>query len=409
MNQQFRYLFISNFVVLFTGMGLFPVLPLYATGLGATPTLVGFYFAIIFGANALGPAVVGRLSHRLSPRSLLVAAGWWGTVALALLGTATSLWPAIALTAVVWFAGGISLTVVSILVGQQTTAANRGRSFSLLAVASPLGSLFGSLIVGQMVARYGYAAAFFLLTAVWSVMPVIGLWRLPASSPVQQPDKAAAALQSPIRSASRPVGRAFYLLLATCFMGALALNVGQLGTPLSMQALAFSPTAVASTGTVSGLLTIPVVLFIGALADRWGRERLMMTAYLLAAVGIGLLLAAAQLWHFWLAATLVMVAANASGAMAAALATDILPPTALSRGLPWIGVMGSGAGILSFAAAGLIIDQLGAAVLFTGGVVIAVTAVLQLHWLSGTGEKAAELAGGPATVIGPLAAAAPES
>jgi MFS family permease len=78
MNQQFRYLFISNFVVLFTGMGLFPVLPLYATGLGATPTLVGFYFAIIFGANALGPAVVGRLSHRLSPRSLLVAAGWWG-------------------------------------------------------------------------------------------------------------------------------------------------------------------------------------------------------------------------------------------------------------------------------------------------------------------------------------------
>jgi MFS family permease len=192
-------------------------------------------------------------------------------------------------------------------------------------------------------------------------------------------------------------------------MGALALNVGQLGTPLSMQALAFSPTAVASTGTVSGLLTIPVVLFIGALADRWGRERLMMTAYLLAAVGIGLLLAAAQLWHFWLAATLVMVAANASGAMAAALATDILPPTALSRGLPWIGVMGSGAGILSFAAAGLIIDQLGAVVLFTGGVVIAVTAVLQLHWLSGAGAKAIELAGGPATVIGPLAAAAPES
>ena len=92
--------------------------------------------------------------------------------------------------------------------------------------------------------------------------------------------------------------------------------------------------------------------------------------------------------------------------MAAALATDILPPQALSRGLPWVGVVGSGAGILSFAAAGLIIDYLGATVLFTGGVVIAVAAVLQFYWLSRPGGQAVDLTGGPATVIGPLAGAA---
>jgi MFS transporter, DHA1 family, multidrug resistance protein len=375
-NKQFLYLFASNFAVLFTGMGLFPLLPLYATTLGATPTMVGIYFATIFGANALGPVTVGWLSRRVPAKSLFVAAGVSGALALALLGVATTLWQAIALTSVIWFTGGVSLTLVSVFVGLQTSAANRGRSFSLLAVASPLGALFGSIVVGQIVTRYDYTAAFFFLTAVWSVLPVIGMWRLPrqkqASTPVVS-----------TTSNSSPFGRVFYLLLAICFLGALALNVGHLGTPLSMQALAFSATAIASTSTVSGLITIPVVLFIGTLSDWWGRERLLMTAYLLAATGIGLLTVATQLWHFWLAATLVMTAASASGAIASALATDMLPPPALSRGLPWIGVMGSGAGILSFAVSGVVLDYLGPMVLFTAAAIIAVIAALQLSWLSG--------------------------
>jgi MFS family permease len=375
-NKQFLYLFASNFAVLFTGMGLFPLLPLYATELGATPTIVGIYFAIIFGANALGPVTVGWLSHRVPAKLMFVAAGVWGAVALALLGVATTLWQAIVLTSIIWFTGGVSITLVSIFVGLQTSTANRGRSFGLLAVASPLGALFGSVVVGQIVARYGYAAAFFFLTAVWSVLPIIGMLRLPH----QQQASTHVATNAPVAS---PFGRVFYLLLAICFLGALALNVGQLGTPLSMQALAFPAGAIASTVTVGGLITIPVVLFIGALSDRWGRERLLMAAYLLAATGIGLLTVATQLWHFWLAAALVMVAANASGAIASALATDLLPPSALSRGLPWIGVMGSGAGILSFAAAGMVIDYLGPMVLFTVGAVIAVTAALQLLWLPG--------------------------
>jgi MFS family permease len=125
------------------------------------------------------------------------------------------------------------------------------------------------------------------------------------------------------------------------------------------------------------------VLFIGVLADRWGREKSLMAAYLLAAVGIGLLIVAGRLWHFWLAATLLMVAANASGATATALAADLLPPNMLSRGLPWIGVMGSGAGILSFAAAGAVIEYLGPTILFSVGAFVAVIATMQLNWLPG--------------------------
>jgi MFS transporter, DHA1 family, multidrug resistance protein len=385
MNQrQFLTLFAGNFAVFFTGMGLMPLLPLYATTLGASPTLVGIYFALIFGANALGPVAVGWLSSRLPVRTLFLAAGISGVPALALLPAAATLRQAIALTAVVWFAGGISLTVVSIFVGLQTSEANRGRWFSRLAVAAPLGALFGSLVVGQIVARYGFAAAFFLLAAVWAILPTIGMWYLPPERETPTSGKAqrSRAAMPGTGIPFRP-GQAFYLLLAACFVGALALNVGQLGTPLSMQALAFSTTAIASTATVSGLVTIPVVLFIGVLADRWGREKSLMAAYLLAAVGIGLLIVAGRLWHFWLAATLLMVAANASGATATALAADLLPPNMLSRGLPWIGVMGSGAGILSFAAAGAVIEYLGPTILFSVGAFVAVIATMQLNWLPG--------------------------
>jgi MFS family permease len=372
-NKHFFYLFAGNFAVLFTGMGLFPLLPLYAATLGATPTLVGFYFASIFAANALGPIAAGWLSHYLATRTTFVAAGIAGVVALILLGQATSLTQAILLTAIIWFAGGVSLTLVTVLVGMRTSAANRGRWFSILAVASPLGALLGSAIVGQIVAHFGYTAAFCFLAAVWGVLPLIGLWRLP------QPQQPVTTRSSTDRAA--PFGRLFYLLLSVCFLGAMALSVGQLGMPLSMQMLAFSAAAVASTSTVGGLVAIPVVLFIGSLSDRWGRERLLMATYLLAATGIGLLTVADQLWHFWLAASLIMVAASASAAIVSALAADWLPPASLSRGLPWLGFIGSGAGILSFAFSGLIIDHWGTAVLFTMGIVTAVMAVLRLYWL----------------------------
>jgi MFS family permease len=159
----------------------------------------------------------------------------------------------------------------------------------------------------------------------------------------------------------------------------VAINAGRLGTSLSMQALSFSPNAIASSATVSGLVTIPVTFLIGALSDRLGRERFLVTTYLLAFIGALTLVLATQLWQFWLAATSLLVALSASGAISSALATDLLQPNALTRGLSWLKGTGSIAGVISFTSTGFLLDSFGPAPLYLMAMVLPLIAVLGLE------------------------------
>jgi len=75
-NKQLLFLFASNLVVLFVGMGLFPLLPLYATQFGATRTVIGIYYAVMYAASVLGTMATGWLARRVPPRDLFIAAGF---------------------------------------------------------------------------------------------------------------------------------------------------------------------------------------------------------------------------------------------------------------------------------------------------------------------------------------------
>ena len=145
-----------------------------------------------------------------------------------------------------------------------------------------------------------------------------------------------------------------------------------------MQGLGFSASAVASTTTVSGLITIPTTLLVGALSDRLGRRRFLMLGYGLAALAALTLSLASQLWHFWLAATLLLVAHSANGTVASAFATDLLAAEALGRRLPWLNATNWLAGVLAFAGLGAAVDVLGSGVVYAGAAVVALAAALQL-------------------------------
>ena len=375
-NKQLLFLFASNLVVLFVGMGLFPLLPLYATQFGATRTVIGIYYAVMYTASVLGTMATGWLARRVPPRDLFIAAGALGVAALALLGQATALWQVVLFTAAIWFGGAITIPLVGVFTGLVADGDNRGKSFTMMYLAFPLGAVFGGTTVGQLVAWQGYSVMFAVLAAVWAILPVIGLLGLrderfsrPTSSAEKKTERSA------------PLGRTFYLLLAAFLLSATAINVGRLGTSLSMQNFNFSASAVSSTATVSGLVAIPITILIGALADRLGHRRLLTAGYLLAGGGALALVTATQLWQFWLAATLMLVAFVTNMSVASAFATSILEPRALSRGLPMINVMDSVASIASFAGAGFVMDTFGATPLFLTAAGLAVVAVVQLSQL----------------------------
>jgi MFS family permease len=376
-NKQLFFLFWGSFTIVVAGNGLFPVLPLYAAQFGATRTEVGLYLTIMYIAITLGSFVPGWLTSKMPPRWLFVAAGTLGIPCLVLMGQVWTLWQLVGLTAVVWFCGGVGLALIAVFTGMVANKDRRGKSFSLLSLTSPLGALVGGAMVAWLLSRYGYATLFWVYGAIWLALPLIGFWALPR----QQTSVARVTGSQQLQAEGAPLGQTFYLLTLIALLAATAMNVGRFGTTVSMQLLAFSPGAVASTATVSGLVAIPVTFYIGALSDRLGRKRILALGYSLSAVGVLLLITAVHLWHFWLAAALILVSRSVSDAVSAALATDLLEPAALSKGLPLLNGLTRAGGIISFVGAGVAMDSLGVTPLYGLTAVLAIAATLHLFLL----------------------------
>ncbi len=370
--RQIYYLFFCSYLVLFVGMGLFPVLPLYAAHLGATRAMAGAYFAVMYASHAAGPLLTSWLAGRVRRKTLFVAAGILAGPALVLIGQTTVLWQVMVLTSIVWFCGGVCMALASVLTGLHSAGNRRGRSFSLMSLAVPLGSLTGGLVVGYLVHEQGYPAMFAALGVLWMLLPVVGLFGL-QDRPTTPP---------PRRQAEKAgLGRPFHLLLLLALLASMAISIDRLGTSLSMQDLDYPAAAVVSTATVSGLVAIPVTLLIGTLSDRLGRKRFLILSYLVAGGAALMLSVSTQLWHFWLAATGMLVATCVNGAVTAALATDILPPASLIRGLPLLSVANSLASIVTFAVLGLAMDTLGPAMPYIVAAALAVAAAVLLSSL----------------------------
>lgn len=367
-------LFLGNLIIVSVGMGLFPVLPLYAADFGATSTVAGLYLAGIYAALTGGTMLTGWLAERIAPTRLFAGAGALGIPALVLIGQATSLWQVVLLTAVVWFSGGVGLGLTSVFTGLVADEKHRGTSFSLMAVATPLGSVVGGAMVAKLIAWQGYPLMFAALGATWLALPVVGLLGL-------RNVQGTRSASEPADGAGGRLGHTFYLLMLIFLLSSMAMNAGRLGTSLSMQLLRFSPSAVAGTATVSGLVAIPVTFLIGALSDRLGRQRFLMLGVVLVIGASALLSAATHLWQFWLAATLLLVSTTVSTAVSSAFATDLLPSATLRRGLPWLSAMPRLAGVVSFAGAGYVTDTLGTSALYAAAAGTAVIAALVLGLL----------------------------
>jgi MFS family permease len=372
-NKQLIYLFLCNFAILFVGFGLFPLLPLYAVEFDASPSFIGIYLAITYIAISIGSILAGQLSERLPRKTLFAAAGLLGIPSLILLGQAESLWQVVILTALVWFAGGVGLSIANVLTSLHTTPSTRGRAFGLTSLASPLGAMIGGVIVGQMVAWQGYPLMFAALAVVWTMWPLLAIWKIedkPICIPANPKPQA-------VSSAHRP-GTVFIFLLVTVLLASMTVSVVRLGLTMSMKAGQFSASDVSTANAIGGLVTIPLTLMIGVLSDKLGRKRFLTLGYLVAAASAMMLIAAQQLWQFWAVSSLVLVARSVITSMSPAYATDLLSRKALGRALPLVGTMNWVSGVIGFAGSGYMMDLFGAVSLYGATTLIAILAVVMV-------------------------------
>ena len=386
--KQLRILFLISLILYFTGSSLFPLLPLYGAQFGATPSLTGVHLGIIAGANAAGLALAGRLVARVAPKRLFVAASVLGAAMLLWLAFVTQFWQVVLATSLLWFSGGFVYSLATLFAGLLSAENNRGRSFGLLVLASPSGAVLGGLIVGGVIVRLGFSAAYIGLAGLWLVIPVLVLLALP------QAEGTEVRIAS---SALRPklaLGTPFYLMMIMGVLAAAAVSVGNLSVTLSMQALQFSPQAISSTTVISGLAAIPVTFFIGSLSDRVGRRRVLALNFVLITVVVVGMMSAAALWHFWLGAAPLMMAGLVNSAMTSALATDLLPRASLERGLPLLMAAMTMVGIPASVGTGYLMQSRGPALAFAVAAGLALTAMGALALVSGAPRLA--LPGGAA-------------
>jgi MFS transporter, DHA1 family, tetracycline resistance protein len=365
--KQLQHLFLMNLVTFTAGNGLLPLLPVYARQLGASESLAGLYLASTFAALTVGMMLTGWAAGRVALRRLYLTAVLLAALFFWLAGQATTAGTMTLFTAVVWFCGGVQVTTIHLTIGHAADPASRGRSFSWMYLALPLGALIGGLSLGPLADGLGYRMMFSLVGLTHlSLVPLafLALAAKPLSpaSPAQ-PEPATANL-SP----------AFRLLLTTAFLFNIAVFVGRLGTSLQMETFGFSATAVSSTAAIGGLVSLPFIFWFGALSDRLGRRRFLAINYLTTIVGVLILSQAVTLTQFWLASACLSLAIYPNGAVLSALATDLLRPANLNKGLSLMSMTGSVAAIIGLAVTGYLFHWLGVGNTFGLAAVLAAVA-----------------------------------
>jgi MFS family permease len=158
----------------------------------------------------------------------------------------------------------------------------------------------------------------------------------------------------------------------------LAYFVSVMGRSLVMDDLAFSATAISSTGAISGAVALPLPVLAGWLSDRVGRKRVLFAGYLVGTAGLLALPASKSLWHFWVVVALMRISSSVGVGVGSALATDLVPREALGRGMSRFNTTGWLGGMTGFASTGYAIQQFGATATFRGGALLPLVAIALL-------------------------------
>ncbi len=369
--KQLSTLFICSLIPWTVGNGLNPLLPVYAGQLGASSTMAGLYLAVAFITLTLGALAAGWVYDKLQQIKLpLIICGIIMIPIIWLISQVHNLGELVGLTALLWFAGGLELALISILAGLSAGANERGKIFGILAATSGLGAVIGAFAIGWLVDHWGYSVMFKTLAIFTCILPV-------ASLPLEEKGSNPVEARNKPEGESHALDRNFYWLFAATILFTIPIDAALLIRSLVMDAMGFSSLEITSTGAISGLVAIPFPFILGWISDRIGRKTFLYATYLLGFVFIVILAASTQFWHFLLAFAIYGIATGAY-TIGNALVTDLVPRESLGRGLStisaalWIG------GVIGYGGSGILLQGLGLGITITIVAIAAIAAVALL-------------------------------
>jgi DHA1 family multidrug resistance protein-like MFS transporter len=283
---------------------MLPLLPLYASRLGAEPIVLGFLTSSFAITNAVGQLAAGSLAGRFGPRRLIPAGMAVYAGANLLIATAAAALPLILWRSIAGLGGGLSLISERLYVTQVVARSRLAFANGLMSSAGSAGTVLGPAVAGLLVAVSDLRVPF-LLVAVTSAIATAGALFLPrprvAETGVGAPDVASAGAGD---EGAVPPARRDLAILLVANIGLLA-GFGSFITtyaPYTTSALAWTEAEVGITFSLFGLGSIVIGPWLGHQADRRGRRQVAAAATAPIAVFAALLLLGAPRPLIWLAA-----------------------------------------------------------------------------------------------------------
>lgn len=276
---------------------MLPLLPLYATDLGAPPFVLGLLTSSFAVTNAIGQLGSGFLAERWGPRRTMSGGVGLYAAMNALIATAASAPWLLAWRSLAGFGGGAMIISERIYIAQAVQPARRAFSNGIISAAQSAGSVAGPA-VGSVAAAIGGLRAPFVLVALTSAIAFVGTLFLPApNSDARREAEAAAEPDGPV-----PVQALAALLGANI---ALLASYGAFITtyaPMATGRLDWSIVEVGIAFSFFGAGSIVLGPWLAHMADRVGRRRIAILAPVpLAGFAIGLVTGLPHLAVFALA------------------------------------------------------------------------------------------------------------
>jgi MFS family permease len=274
---------------------MLPLLPLYATELGAPPFLLGLLTGSFAVTNAMGQLAAGFLAERRGARRLMTAGIGFYAAMNALIATAVSAPWLLGWRTLAGFGGGAVIVSERIYLTQVVEPARRAFANGIVSAGQSLGTVAGP-VVGGLAASVGGLRAPFVIVAATSAIALVGSLFLP-SPRRERAEDAGPASDEPLDL--RPLS---ILLLANL---ALLASYGAFITTyavLATERLGWSIVDVGIAFSFFGAGSILLGPWLAHIADRVGRARVATLAPLaLVAFGASLVVGLPQAAVFGIA------------------------------------------------------------------------------------------------------------
>ncbi|MBF0529115.1 MAG: MFS transporter [Deltaproteobacteria bacterium] len=247
-----------------------PLLPVYATELGASGVEIGLIFASFSLSRSVFLPAVGELAERWGRRSFILGGLFLCTIVSIGLGTADTVTQIVVFRTIQGLGAAMIFPVVRSLIGDMTPVGYEGRVMGLFNAAATAGLAVGPVFGGLIKDYFGIKAAFYGMGLMSLTSLAISWKSLPRS-------KAKA-----YESSGKKVGVHWWNdalltgLLVLRFGTTIGTGISWSFLPIYCQKFGLSATQVGTLITVTLVLPSLLQPYFGRLADRFDRMKMII-------------------------------------------------------------------------------------------------------------------------------------